>query len=63
MLIAAVDELATGTGDVIGYLLRLPELPGQGPLAGFYLASDTAHLVIYFIYFLLNIITDPDIII
>ena len=30
MLIAAIDELATG--DVIGYLLSLSELPGQGPL-------------------------------
>ena len=30
MLIAAIDELATG--DVIGYLLSFPELSGQGPL-------------------------------
>ena len=30
MLIAAIDELATG--DVIGDFLSLPELPGQGPL-------------------------------
>ena len=31
VLITAVDKLATG--DVIRDLLRLPELPGQGPLA------------------------------
>ena len=30
MLVAAIDELATG--DVIGNLLGLSELPGQGPL-------------------------------
>ena len=30
MFIAAIDELATG--DVVGDLLCLPELPGQGPL-------------------------------
>ena len=29
MLVAAIDELATDTGDVIGNLLSLPELSGQ----------------------------------